>query len=436
MINRRRFILLVGDAVAIAGAFIAVIFTRLNIIGDTIPATSYIGPFSSLLVLWLVTLFIFNFYDIEYIKPNPRNVGILAIASSINILLGGLVFYFFPESSLTPKLTLLLAGISAFFLLIIWRRLFYKIFASISVSRIFVIGSSTSTEHFTEEVRRNPLVGKVVATFKEIDEEEIIKATVQFDSPDIIVAETNELEKLITTTRNLGVKIMSIEDAYEDMFAKIPTAHLNENTAMQLATKRISFSNWIFKKIFDRFVAFVVLIITSPILLLASLAILIEDGKPIFLPQKRIGKNNKIFFIYKLRSMKALAPDGSAEQNGAQWADQKDSRITFVGRIIRKLHIDEIPQMFNILKGDLALVGPRPERPEFVESLEKQIPYYFLRHTIRPGFTGWAQIKFRYARTIDDSERKFEYDLYYIKNRGLIFDIGILFKTIQIIFTH
>ncbi len=431
MINRRRFILLIGDAVAIAGAFIAVIFTRLNIIGDTIPATSYIGPFSSLLVLWLVTLFIFNFYDIEYIKPNPRNVGILAIASSINILLGGLVFYFFPQDSLTPKLTLLLAGISAFFLLIIWRRLFYKIFASISVSRIFVIGSSASTEHFTEEVRRNPLVGKVITTFKEINEIEISKATAQFGSPDIIVAETNELEKLITTTRNLGVKIMSIEDAYEDMFAKIPTAHLNENTAIQLATKRISFSNWIFKKIFDRLVAIVVLIITSPILLIASIAILIEDGGPVIYTQKRTGKNLETFKLYKLRSMKK-----DAEKNGAQWADQKDSRVTFIGRIIRKLHIDEIPQMFNILKGDLALVGPRPERPEFVENLEKQIPYYFLRHTIRPGFTGWAQIKFRYARTIEDSERKFEYDLYYIKNRGLIFDIGILLKTIQIIFTH
>ncbi len=431
MINRRRFILLIGDAIAIAGAFVAVIFTRLNIIGDLIPVTTYIGPFSSLLVLWLVTLFIFNFYDIEYIKPNPRNVGILAIASSINILLGGLVFYFFPQESLTPKLTLLLAGISAFFLLIIWRRLFYKIFASFSVSRIFIIGSNLSTKHFIEEVRRNPLVGKVVCTFSEINEIEISNATAQFGSPDIIVTETNELEKLITTTRNLGVKIMSIEEAYEDMFAKIPTAHLNENTAMQLATKRISFSNWLFKKIFDRFIAIIVLIISSPVLILAILAIVIEDGGPVIYTQKRTGKNLETFKLYKLRSMKK-----DAEKNGAQWANKKDPRITFIGRIIRKLHIDEIPQMFNILKGDLALVGPRPERPEFVENLEKQIPYYFLRHTIRPGFTGWAQIKFRYARTIEDSERKFEYDLYYIKNRGLIFDIGILFKTIQIIFTH
>lgn len=431
MINKRRFILFIGDAIAIVGAFIAVIFIRSTLVENIIPPATFVGPFSSLLVLWLITLFIFNFYDVEYIKPNPRNVGILAIASSINILLGGLVFYFFPQSELTPKLTLVLAGISAFFLLILWRRLFYKIFASISISRIFVIGTGLSTKHFIEEVERNPLVGKIMAIFENLNEENILNAKEKFGSPDIIVAETNEIEKLITTTRNLGAKIMSIEEAYEDMFAKIPITHLNENIAMQLATKRISFSNWLFKKVFDRFVAILVFIITSPFLILASILILLEDGGPIIYTQDRTGKNLKTFKLYKLRSMKK-----DAEKNGAQWADKKDPRVTFIGRIIRKLHIDEIPQMWNILMGDLALVGPRPERPEFVQTLEKDIPYYFLRHTIRPGFTGWAQIKFQYARTLQDSERKFEYDLYYIKNRSLIFDMGILFKTIQIIFTH
>jgi len=431
MINRRRFILFIGDAIAIVGAFIAVIFIRSTLVENIIPSATFVGPFSSLLVLWLITLFIFNFYDVEYIKPNPRNVGILAIASSINILLGGLVFYFFPQSELTPKLTLVLAGISAFFLLILWRRLFYKIFASISISRIFVMGTGLSTKHFIEEVERNPLVGKIMAKFESPNEENILNAKENFGSPDIIVAETNEIEKLIKTTRTLGAKIMSIEEAYEDMFAKIPITHLNENIAMQLASKRISFSNWLFKKVFDRFVAILVLIVTSPVLILASILILLEDGGPIIYTQDRTGKNLKTFKLYKLRSMKK-----DAEKNGAQWADQKDSRVTFIGRIIRKLHIDEIPQMYNILKGDLALVGPRPERPEFVQNLEKDIPYYFLRHTIKPGFTGWAQIKFRYARTIEETEKKFEYDLYYIKNRNLLFDIGIIFKTIQIIFTH
>jgi lipopolysaccharide/colanic/teichoic acid biosynthesis glycosyltransferase len=125
-----------------------------------------------------------------------------------------------------------------------------------------------------------------------------------------------------------------------------------------------------------------------------------------------------------------------AEKHGPEWSKVDDERVTPLGKILRKLHIDELPQMWNILKGDLALVGPRPERPEFVEKLENDIPFYHLRHMIDPGFTGWAQIKFRYARTMVDSREKFEYDLYYIKNRNVIMDIGIFVRTIQIIFTH
>jgi lipopolysaccharide/colanic/teichoic acid biosynthesis glycosyltransferase len=125
-----------------------------------------------------------------------------------------------------------------------------------------------------------------------------------------------------------------------------------------------------------------------------------------------------------------------AETHGAAWADKQDSRITRIGRVLRATHLDEVPQMYNIIKGDLALIGPRAERPEFVATLEQHIPYYYLRHTIKPGFTGWAQIKYRYARSIDDSREKFEYDLYYLKNKSPLLDIGIILKTLQIMFTH
>ena len=124
----------------------------------------------------------------------------------------------------------------------------------------------------------------------------------------------------------------------------------------------------------------------------------------------------------------------NAEKNGPLWAEKNDPRITKVGKILRRTHLDELPQMINVLKGDISLVGPRPERPEFVEKLEKEIPYYHLRHIVKPGFTGWAQIKFRYARSVIDSLEKFEYDLYYIKNRSLLLDIYILLKTFGLFF--
>ncbi len=126
----------------------------------------------------------------------------------------------------------------------------------------------------------------------------------------------------------------------------------------------------------------------------------------------------------------------NAEKNGAAWCEKKDNRITPVGRVMRKLHIDEIPQMLNVLRGDISFVGPRPERPEFVSLLEGSIPQYCFRHIIHPGFTGWAGIKYKYANTVESSKEKFEYDLYYIKNQNIFLDFGIVLKTIQIIFTH
>ena len=173
-------------------------------------------------------------------------------------------------------------------------------------------------------------------------------------------------------------------------------------------------------------------------MILAIMARLIEDGKPIFIKQERVGLNNKIFKLYKLRSMIVSSENGMAEKDGAVWSSglESDPRITKVGKIMRKTHIDEIPQMINVLKGDISIVGPRPERPEFVEVLEKEIPYYSFRHITKPGFTGWAQIKYHYANTTESSKEKFEYDLYYIKNSNIFIDIGIILRTVQIIFTH
>lgn len=434
MNQKQIFLLFFGDIFSIIGSFWVVLEIRSNIVGKNIPLEKFLLPFFILLIIWLIILFIFNFYEKDYINTTPKNIGILAIAWIINIILGGLIFYLFPKLEIAPKITLLLIGIIAFFFLSVWRRIFYKIFSLILVQKIIVIGKKEPTIEFINETNKNKLLGKILASYEYINENNI--EDMQNFKPDIIVAETDEIEKLIQVSRKLNSKILSIEQAYETLFAKIPLSQMNTSSAMQLATNRISFANWLFNKIFDRIIAFLILIISSPILLLAIVAIIIQDGRPVFLSQKRVGKNNKIFNIYKLRSMKVLASDGSAEKTNIQWAEKKDPRITKVGHIIRKLHVDEIPQMWNILRGDLALIGPRPERPEFVEKLEKEIPYYFLRHTIRPGFTGWAQIKFRYARNIDDSKEKFEYDLYYLKNRGLVFDIGIILKTIQIIFTH
>ncbi len=180
----------------------------------------------------------------------------------------------------------------------------------------------------------------------------------------------------------------------------------------------------------DILVSLMLLFITWPVMLITILAIKIEDGfsAPVFYKQKRVGLNNLPFFVYKFRSMRI-----DAEKGGAQWAQTNDDRITRVGHIIRKYRIDELPQILNVLRGDMAFVGPRPERPEFVSQLEQKIPYYAERHRVRPGITGWAQLKYPYAATDKDTENKLEFDLYYVKNHSLLLDVLIILQTVEVI---
>ncbi len=184
------------------------------------------------------------------------------------------------------------------------------------------------------------------------------------------------------------------------------------------------------KRITDVLLASFILLLTLPFWLFIGLAIKLDDGGPVLYSQKRIGKDKKSFFLIKFRSMKKEAE----KETGPVWAKKEDPRTTKIGKLIRRTHLDELPQMINVLKGDIGLVGPRPERPEFVAQLEKEIPHYNLRHLIKPGFTGWAQIKFRYARSVIDSFEKFQYDLYYFKNRSLMLDFKILLKTFWLFF--
>jgi len=182
----------------------------------------------------------------------------------------------------------------------------------------------------------------------------------------------------------------------------------------------------IIKRVMDIILALTVAIFGLLICILITLAIKIESKGPIFYSQKRYGMNKKVFYFIKFRTM----IDDAEKETGPKWADENDSRVTRVGNFLRKTHLDEFPQMINVLRGEMSFVGPRPERPEFVEILEKEIPQWDLRHKVLPGFTGLAQIKFRYARTVDESKEKLKYDLYYLQHRSLLFDIKILFQTL------
>lgn len=187
----------------------------------------------------------------------------------------------------------------------------------------------------------------------------------------------------------------------------------------------------IVKRLFDLVCAIILILLALPIMLIAAVAIVVENGFPVFYSQERVGLNGRLFKVIKFRSMRR-----DAEKDGKPvWASKHDDRVTRVGKIIRKLRIDELPQLFSVLKGDMSLVGPRPERPFFVDQLTREIPFYAVRHSVKPGVTGWAQVRYHYGATVEDSAEKLQYDLYYVKNHSLFLDILVLFETVGVVLT-
>ncbi|MDT8363663.1 MAG: TIGR03013 family PEP-CTERM/XrtA system glycosyltransferase [Nitrosomonas sp.] len=183
------------------------------------------------------------------------------------------------------------------------------------------------------------------------------------------------------------------------------------------------------KRMFDLVASLLLLVVTFPVMLLTMLLILIEDGRPVFYRQERVGKSGKTYMVAKFRSMFT-----DAEKEGKpQWAAADDPRVTRVGKLIRKLRIDELPQIINVLKGEMSFVGPRPERPHFVDLLTAQVPYYNIRHSIKPGITGWAQVRYPYGASVEDAIEKLQYDLYYVKNHSLFLDLIILIDTVGVV---
>jgi exopolysaccharide biosynthesis polyprenyl glycosylphosphotransferase len=185
----------------------------------------------------------------------------------------------------------------------------------------------------------------------------------------------------------------------------------------------------VLKYIGDFVVSLSFLVAVLPLTVLVALAIKLESPGPVFYRQERVGLNGKVFRIWKFRSMRA-----DAERDGVpRWAKSADDRVTRIGRFIRKVRIDEIPQIFNVLAGDMSFIGPRPERPFFVEQLREHIPCYDLRHRVRPGITGWAQVNYPYGASVEDAKRKFSYDLYYVKKNDVLLDLAILVQTVRVI---
>ncbi len=228
-----------------------------------------------------------------------------------------------------------------------------------------------------------------------------------------------------------GIKFFDLNSHFEKTLGQIRIDYLNASwlifgDGFNQGTLRTTV-----KRVFDVLCALVLIVLAAPVMAVTALLIKLESPGPMLYRQERVGQGGKTFFVTKFRSMR-----NDAEKDGKpRWATANDSRVTRVGNVIRKLRIDELPQLFNVLKGEMSLVGPRPERPFFVEQLTQEIPFYAVRHSVKPGVTGWAQVRYHYGSTVEDSQEKLQFDLYYVKNHTLFLDLVVLLETVGVVLT-
>ena len=284
-----------------------------------------------------------------------------------------------------------------------------------------------------EEKRIRKAIDKIPTNFKfyskknKGDKIDLIELC-RHDEIDLVIVENGlEEEKIeIVPLLQVGTRAVGVVEFWEKYLEKIPAAQVNQSWLARLDLK---FRDPLFhssKRMIDIVVAFLGLVLTAPIILIAFICITLESGFPIFFSQKRTGILGHTYVLYKLRTMRR-----GAEDKNAIWAQEKDIRVTKVGQFLRKWRVDEIPQFWNVIKGEMSIVGPRPERPEVQDELKKKVPHWNCRNLVKPGLTGWAQIRFRYTSDIESSAEKLAYDLYYIKHASIIMDIQIILSTLR-----
>jgi len=236
--------------------------------------------------------------------------------------------------------------------------------------------------------------------------------------------------ELLFKCREVGLDIISLSKWFEIYMKMIPNEILDQEEISNLLVNiRVRTIDQRIKRLGDIFLSLLLLILSSPIIGIALISIFIEDRGPVFYKQSRTGFMNKVIYIYKIRTMRK-----NSEKNGPEWCSPNDNRITKVGKFLRITRIDELPQLFSVIKGEMSLIGPRPERPEIEEIIEKEINYYFYRRLFKPGLSGWAQVNYPYGASINDSKEKLSYDIFYIENFSNLLDLVIFFKTIKLVF--
>jgi len=433
-----KFVLLVGDIFLMYLALLLALAVRY---GDFSfwpgPQTRvFLYHFSFISLFWLLFLFILDFYEIPPLKKVFDFFRNLLIFIFLAGALGVIYFYLRPEALIAPK-TILISDLLIFSLFLCgWRYIFSRILKLQNFrEKIVMVGSPAELKDLSPDLL-NQNGYELVASFNSNSDFEFLKLkeTIEKEKVNSIVLGFNfyKNEQWVQQIfQNLPLKLnyISLDNFYENLTKKVPIEMIDEVWFLENLSRSEKRTEEILKRGLDVLFSFAGLLITAILFPFIALAIKIDSPGSVFYTQERIGKDRKNLTLYKFRTMKV-----SGDQDKKLWREKDPGQITRVGRILRRIHLDEFPQFWSILKGDLSFVGPRAEWEKLARIFEKEIPFYSQRYLVRPGFTGWAQINFPASASVEEAKEKFEYDLYYIKNRNFFLDLGIILKTIRIIF--
>ncbi len=435
MSKAKKLLLLFGDIVSLYASLALTLVIRYQE-GFSHAWKGHVVPFSVIFLIWLFIFYVTDLYRQQTLRNTADLLKKVAGATIVSAALSMAAFYiFFSFFELTPKTNLLI--FTGVFLCLSYGLRFFmlKAFTGTAIRVVFV-GSSPLLRETVFYLKNNPHAGYAVARWIDLpsDGAEEIAEAVEKERAELIVIQEEHVKDLnlfpvLYQLLSSNTGFMNFLDFYETVFEKVPVSEVEkywliENIPSRLPTYDIA------QRALDFLAALFLIIILSPIGILVSFLILVTSGFPVIYSQKRIGKNDILFTIYKFRTM-----GKDAEKNGPLYAQTNDPRLTHLGKVLRHTHLDEIPQLINIIKSDIAFVGPRPERPNFVEQFKTSIPYYNIRHLVKPGLTGWAQINYRYTNeSVEETKEKLSYDVFYIKHRSIALNILIILKTLRRIF--
>lgn len=429
--------LFLGDIVFFLVSLWIMLVVRYGAVPSRELFASHLLPFSVLFVVWIVVFYIAGLYEKHTVFLKKKLPNIIFQAQVVNSFLAVLFFYFIPYFGITPKTNLFIYLIISFGCMLLWRIYGVEIFGMGKKENAIIVASGSEMKELVEEVNNNSRYNIRFVSSLDLDkvqgvdfQQEIVSKVYADDIHMIAIDLRNEkVEPILPSLYNLifsKVHFIDMHKIYEDIFDRIPLSLVRYNWFLENISVSPKVTYDALKRAMDIIIGTILGLISLVISPFVMLAIWIEDGRPFFFTQERVGANNKTIYVSKFRSMSVDARDGDGSN---------EHRITRIGAILRKTHIDELPQLWSVIKGDLSLIGPRPEMPALVKVYEKEIPYYNIRHLIKPGLSGWAQLYHvnppKFDASASETKTKLSYDLFYIKNRSVVLDLKIALKTLK-----